>query len=154
MVGTSQDAAGAAPASHGRSAAVVLLLLCACGKNGTGPFAGLVQVSAPSPYPAGCANVGGANGVNYPDAEVEPQLAINPANPRNLLAVWQQDRWSNGGAKGIVSAASFDAGHTWSRTSAAFTICAGGDFERGSDPWASFSPDGTAWQIALTFDQS
>src|SRR5207244_2615562 len=39
-----------------------------------------------------------------------------------------------------------------------FTRCAGGTprnhgaYERGSDPWVTFSPDGVAYQVALTFD--
>ena len=137
-----------------RWAAPLLTICVACGKNGGSPFPDTVLVSGPSPYAAACAGVAGPNGVLYANSEVEPWLAINPANPQNLVAVWQQDRWSNGGAKGIVTAASFDSGHTWSRTSVPFTVCAGGSFERASDPWVTFSPDGTAWQIALTFDQS
>ena len=66
-----------------------LLCVCACGKNGSSPFNGLVQLSGASPYPAGCASVAG-NGVNFPGAAVEPRLAVNPANPQNLLAAWQQ----------------------------------------------------------------
>src|SRR5205823_3625560 len=83
-----------------------------------------------------------------------PSLAINPVNPHNLIAVWQQYRWSNGGARGVIAAASFDSGHTWTRTTPPFTRCVGGSFERASDPWISFAPDGTAHQIVYTFDQS
>ena len=68
-------------------------------------------VSGPSPF-AGC-TVGGP-GTNYVNAEVEPYVAVNPANPTNYIGVWQQDRWSNGGAHGLMSAASFDGGATWS----------------------------------------
>jgi hypothetical protein len=136
----------------GQAAAI---LLGGCGKHtASQSFAGLVQVSAGSPFPSGCGGPAGPNGVGYLDAEVEPQLAINPANPQNLIAVWQQDRWSNGGSRGIVSAASFDAGHSWTRVAVPFTQCAGGAFERGSDPWVTFAPDGSAYQIALTFDES
>src|SRR5689334_13241060 len=138
----------------GRSAAA-LLVLAACGSSAppAGPaFTGLVRVSTESPFPESCANVPGG-GTLYRNAEVEPQLAINPKDPRNLVAVWQQDRWSNGGSKGTVTAASFDAGQTWSPVLIPFTVCAGGAFERGSDPWVTFAPDGTVHQIAYTFDQ-
>lgn len=136
--------------------AALAVFLFGCGKHTTTTpsFVGLVQVSAGSPFPSGCGGPAGPNGVLYLDAEVEPQIAINPANPQNLIAVWQQDRWSNGGARGIVSAASFDAGHSWTHVVVPFTQCAGGTFERGSDPWVSFAPDGTAYQMALTFDES
>lgn len=111
-----------------------------------------VRVSAASPFAAGCAPL---NGTLYANAEVEPHLAVNPANPQNLIGVWQQDRWSNGGARGLVTGYSFDGGRTWARTAPTFSRCAGGhagnggDYERASDPWVSFGPDGTAWQAAL-----
>jgi len=136
-------------------AAALALLAFACGKDKqlTQSFAGLVQVSVGTPFSSGCGGPAGG-GTNYTDAEVEPDLAVNPMNAQNLIGVWQQDRWSNGGARGVVSAASFDAGHTWTRSTVPFTQCAGGKFERGSDPWVTFAPDGTAHQIALTFDES
>jgi len=133
--------------------ALVAAFACACGRTAQS-FAGLVQVSGPTPFAAGCGGPAGPTGVNYPSAEVEPQLAVNPLDARNLIAVWQQDRWSNGGARGVSSAASFDSGHSWTRVNVPFTQCAGGTFERGSDPWATFAPDGTAYQIAYTFNQS
>src|SRR5690348_14581404 len=56
------------------------------------PAASLVRVSQSSPYKSSC---GGAlpGSVSYENAEVEPYLAINPADPSNLVAAWQQDRW-------------------------------------------------------------
>ncbi|GIK86245.1 MAG: hypothetical protein BroJett026_17260 [Betaproteobacteria bacterium] len=113
----------------------------------------VVRASAASPYPAGCSVSGG---VAYVGAEVEPHLAINPRDPRNLIGVWQQDRWSNGAARGLMTGASFDGGRTWERRSVPFTRCSGGtagnggDFDRASDPWVTFGPDGTAWQSALS----
>jgi hypothetical protein len=56
-----------------------------------------VRVSAPSLFTA--CNIGGP-GTNYVNAEVEPWVATNPKNPTNLIGVWQQDRWNNGGAHG------------------------------------------------------
>ena len=34
------------------------------------------------------------------NSEVEPYVAVNPVNAANLVGVWQQDRWSSGGARG------------------------------------------------------
>jgi hypothetical protein len=118
-----------------------------------------VVASGPSPF-AGCANIGpGTPGaINYVNAEVEPWVDVNPANPNNIIAVWQQDRWSDGGARGLVAGVSHDGGQTWSRTWAPFTFCSGGtvanggDFERASDPWVTFSPNGHAYQIAINFN--
>src|SRR5437588_10845716 len=114
--------------------AALVCAACAKGPATSNPaltgLDGLVQVSAPSPFSAGCANIAGPSGASYMNAEVEPQVAINPANPANLIAVWQQDRWSNGGAKGVVTAWSSDSGHSWSRVAVPYTLCAGGTFER------------------------
>jgi hypothetical protein len=113
------------------------------------------RASAASPFPSGCE--GTQPGTLYVNAEVEPFLAINPADSRNLAGVWQQDRWSNGGARGIVAGASVDNGVNWSRSALPFTRCAGGtaanggDYERASNPWINFAPDGTAHLIALAF---
>jgi hypothetical protein len=113
---------------------------------------GFVKVSDTTPYAPGCAPL---NGTLYANAEVEPYLAINPRNPDNLIGVWQQDRWSNGAARGNVTGISFDGGRTWEKRVVPFSRCGGGnaanngDFDRATDPWVTFSPDGTAHQIAL-----
>jgi hypothetical protein len=116
---------------------------------------GLVLVSATNPY-ADC-TVGAGTGRNYVDAEVEPQVAINPANPANIVGGWQQDRWSNGGAHGLVAGFSFDGGQTWDESSLPFSECAGAaaaPYERASDIWVSIGPDGTAYANAISFDGS
>jgi hypothetical protein len=93
----------------------------------------------------------------FENAEVEPMIAVNPANPANLVGVWQEDRWSDGGAHGLMTGYSFDGGRTWARTTAALSRCAGGnaanggDYERATDPWVTFAPDGTAYQISVSF---
>ncbi len=120
---------------------------------GSFTVAPLILASGPSPF-ANC-TIGGP-GTNYVNAEVEPWVAVNPTNPNNIIAVYQQDRWSNGGAHGLVTAVSFNGGATWSRTFAHFTFCSGGtvanggDFDRASDPWVTFSPNGDAYQISLS----
>jgi Neuraminidase (sialidase) len=119
----------------------------------------LRKASARTPFIAGC-NGAPQTGTNYPNAEVEPWIAVNPRNSNNLIGVWQQDRWSDGGANGLLTGISFDGGQTWNQTAPHFTRCAGGnsinggDYERASDPWVSFSPNGTAHQISLSFDVS
>ncbi len=115
-----------------------------------------VRVSDPDLY-AACSTAGQA-GRNFPDTEVEPYVAVNPAtlgtNHLNLVGVWQQDRWSNGGARGLVAAASFDGGSTWTESSLPFNHCAPGglSFERASDPWVSIGPDGTVYTVSISFD--
>ena len=118
----------------------------------------LVLVSAPGSPFAGCTadDVPGQEelgGENFPASEVEPSLAVNPTNPNNVVGVWQQDRWSNGGARGLVAAASTDGGATWSRVVVpGLSSCSGGALQRVSDPWLSFAPNGDLYLSSLAFN--
>ena len=108
--------------------------------------------SGPSPYASCTADAG--TGTIYVNAEVEPQLAVNPTNHSNVIAAWQQDRWSNGGAHGLVAGYSFDGGTTWGETTLPFSRCApgGAPYNRASDPWVSIGPDGMAYANAISFE--
>ena len=114
-----------------------------------------VVASGSSPF-AGCTVGAQLGSVLYVNSEEEPRVAVNPANASNIITVWQQDRWSDGGAHGLVAGVSHDGGATWNQRWAHFSTCAGGtpanggDFERSSDPWVSFSPNGVAHQISLS----
>jgi hypothetical protein len=114
----------------------------------------LVTVSGPSPY-ASC-SIAGQPGTNFLNAEVEPYVSVNPKNSNNIVGVWQQDRWSNGGARGLVAGFSFNGGKSWSESTLPFSQCAPGGlpFQRASDPWVSFGPDGTAYTSAISFDRT
>jgi hypothetical protein len=116
-----------------------------------------VEVSAnPSPYASCAFGAGGSSALNYTNAEVEPQLAMNPAVSNNLIGAWQQDRWSDGGSHGLVAGFSFDGGKTWSQTDLPFNLCAPGglNYTRASDPWVSIGPDGTAYTVSISFDET
>jgi hypothetical protein len=123
-----------------------------------------VKISAATPFGPGCGgttegSVAGAN-FNYPNSEVEPWLAINPANAKDVAGMWQQDRWSDGGAHGLVAAVSHDGGTSFATSIPHFSICAGGtaanggDFGRSSDPWVSWAPNGDLWSISLSVDRT
>ncbi|HEX9074794.1 MAG TPA: sialidase family protein, partial [Anaerolineae bacterium] len=44
---------------------------------------------------------------------------------------------------------------TWGETPQPFSACAGGlGYERASDPWVSFGPDGTAYSVSISFNES
>ena len=77
-----------------------------------------VKISAPSPYPAGCDHVAPV-GTNYPNAEVQPEIAVDPGNPAHMIGAWQTDRWSGVGGHGLVTAATDDGGRTWTRATPA-----------------------------------
>ena len=107
----------------------------------------------PSPF-AGCSNQGFSG--NDPNAEVEPWVAVDPLTSA-IAAGWQQDRWGDpaeGGAHGLVTWSSVASADTW----APFTTCSGGttasngNFDRASDVWLSYGPEGRLYQIALVFD--
>jgi hypothetical protein len=114
---------------------------------------GPTDVSGLSPF-ASC-TVGGP-GTNYVNSEAEPFVAVNPANPDNIVGVFQQDRWSNGGAHGLVAATSHDGGSSWTESWAHFSVCSGGtaadggNYDRASDPWVTFAPNGDVYQISLS----
>ncbi len=114
-----------------------------------------VLVSGPSPL-AACPFGGDIHSTNYPNAEVEPWVAVNPANSANLIGAWQQDRWSNGGSHGLVAGYSNDGGVTWGETPLPFSKCTPGGlpYERASDPWVSIGPDGKAYTISISFNQT
>src|SRR5919199_1719242 len=65
--------------------------------------------------------------VNFPDAEVEPFVAVDPTNGLHLVASFQQDRWNDGGSSGLTNVVSTDGGKTWTlaRQQPTFSICAG-----------------------------
>jgi hypothetical protein len=113
----------------------------------------LTKISRASPF-ANCTadNVAGQPGTNYPDSEIEPWLSVNPLFKGNLIAGWQQDRWSNGGARGLVAGVSLDGGRTWGRSvPPKITLCTGGPWERASDPWIAITPLGVAFFQSLAF---
>src|SRR3954452_13657861 len=111
-----------------------------------------------SPYPPGCS--GSFTGTLFPGTEVEPWVATNPSDDTNSIAVWQQDRYSNGGANALRAA--YSSAGQWHDpvNQPAFSRCAGGTgdtggYERASDPWVAFNADGsTAYFMALAFNQS
>ena len=115
----------------------------------------LAQVSGASPFAPGCGREA-ICGTVYVGSEVEPFVSVNPLDATNLVGVWQQDRWSNGGAQGLLAAFSTDGGQTWAARQAPFSRCSGGnsvnggDYARATDPWVSFGADGSVYWMAMT----
>jgi hypothetical protein len=114
----------------------------------------LVQVSGRSLFATCTAdNVGGQTGTVFLHSEVEPWIDANPNNPRNLVGIFQQDRWSNGGARGLVAAVTLNGGSSWRMVVIpGISRCSGGIYDRSTDPWVSFGPDGVVHQLALSFN--
>jgi len=116
-----------------------------------------VLISGPSPYAACSQFDNSLTGRSYLNAEVEPQVAVHGSN---AIAMWHQDRKSNGGAHGIGVGFSSDGGASWSETTIALDACspntqqALSNMFRASDPWLSIGPDGIAYASALSFNVS
>jgi len=153
---------------HPDRALLVLLLLAACGGGGgdggaSGGGAGQLpdlparRVSAATPVAAGCTG-GSSTGTLYANAEVEPFVAAHANDGNHLVAAWQQDRWSDGGSRALVSAVSRDGGATWQRTLQPMSRCGGalagaaGDFERVTDPWVDVGADGSVHLLGLAIN--
>jgi BNR/Asp-box repeat protein len=121
-------------------------------------FAATSLASRPSPF-ADCTDgqsEGPPPGQVFVNAEVEPWVDVNPTNGDNVIGVWQQDRWTDGGSHGLDTAYSMNGGGSWSYpTPIPWSTCAGSTnerFNRATDPWVSFGPTGDAHAIALTID--
>ncbi|MER6121119.1 sialidase family protein [Streptomyces sp. NPDC001795] len=135
-------------------AAVVLLAAVigavpATAGGGNGP---LRKVSSGDPY-AGCTLGATPKGVNYAGSEVEPYIAVDPRDPRRVVTVFQQDRWSDGGARGLVASWTRN-GRTYHETPLPFSAYApgGAPYGRASDPWVSTGPDGVVYAGGVGFD--
>jgi hypothetical protein len=163
-----QPRKGSVRTARGVGVVALLTLLNSCGSGSGGglapgavapPFSAVpqVRVSQATSFLPGCDGVA-PSGTLHTATALEPSLALNPATPSNLIAAWQQNRWSNGGSQGIGVAASFDGGNSWSLSNAPFfSRCAGGNsgnagnYARASNAWVSISPNGVAYALALSF---
>src|SRR4030095_8003873 len=117
----------------------------------------LVQVSGASPIAACDGDDGNIGGTNFTNSEVEPYVMVDPSNPAVLIGAWQQDRWSNGGSEGLVTATSTNGGTGWtlnattrSTTCTGGTAANGGKYKGASDPWIAISPTGSATLVHLS----
>jgi hypothetical protein len=112
-----------------------------------------VRASHGDPY-AACVPANPAD-KNYPGAEVEPYIAVDPRHASKVVAVFQQDRFASGGARGDVAAWSSDGGKTFKDSVLPFSRCAPGGlaYDVASDPWVSIGPDGIVYAVGLGVSQ-
>ena len=134
--------------------AVMTLVVPAAGWAGPGSVGPLQQVSGASPFGTCTAdNVAAQPGTLYPNSELEPQIAASTVDRNgdgapDLVAGYQQDRWSNGGSRGVYASVWYHG--TWIQVAVPGTsVCVGGSHLRASDPWVTFSPDGTGYFFTL-----
>ena len=90
-----------------------------------------------------------------PGTQAEPYLAADPADPSRLVAGWQENRFSGGGAKGVTYAVSTDAGRTWTDALLPNTTApSGGTWQKATDPWVEFGPDNRVYFASLLYNVS
>jgi hypothetical protein len=90
-----------------------------------------------------------------PDTQIEPSVAVNPADPCNVVTAYQEGRIANGGDATNGYATSFDCGATWTYGELPKLTTypgQGGVFERGSDAVVAFGPGNVVYANSLLFD--
>jgi BNR repeat protein len=91
------------------------------------------RVSGRSPFPTRCG--ADQNPMYTQNSAVEPDVAVDPLDPRHVVAAWIQDDGST-----ILTSSSKDAGRTWTRALVpGLTQCTGGTDPAVADPWLSFA---------------
>jgi hypothetical protein len=150
----------------GAAATVPLVMATAAGGFTAGPSAAagsdfslgdVVQVSGASGLTGCTAGASEDFAEAYDNAEVEPQVAVNPTDPDEMVGVAQQDRWPDGGARGLTSWMSTDGGSSWSKLpDVPWAACQGGPerFGRVTDPWVSYDRAGNIYFIGQPIDSA
>jgi hypothetical protein len=91
-----------------------------------------------------------------PDTQTEPDIAIDPANPRITSTVFQQGRDAPfGGAQAPGYATSHNGGRTWvDGNLPLLTTATGGPFALASDAVVTFGQDGSAYAQTIPFNEA
>ena len=94
------------------------------------------------------------NGTN-PWSQAEPDMDVNPFNDNNIVTVYQESRFRDGGARALNFSTSMDGGQTWVEGSLPdVTQELGGPWERSSDPWVAFGPGNRVYYVTLDFNDT
>jgi ELWxxDGT repeat protein len=99
----------------------------------------LVEISNPDPLPNAPPGFSGTN------VGAEPYVAVNPANPKNIAAVWMDHPFSANAAS-----VTFDGGTTWQSVPIPISQYEGGPYPLAGEPWASFAPNGDLYASPST----
>jgi hypothetical protein len=113
---------------------------------GAGPYRvnDLRVLSGPSPFATGCPSAL-LDETRITGAEIEPAITVNPADPRNIIATWQQDV-GRGASRSDLIATSRNGGRSWRRvTIPGLSACTGGSADSATDPWVSAGRGGAVY---------
>lgn len=117
----------------------------------------LVQVTDQSVFNSCTADdtAGQAPSGYYANSNVEPFAATDPTRAGTVLIGVQQDRWNDGGSRGLRGAISTNSGASYalSQPQNAYA-CTGGTYQRATDPWVSYGPDGLGYFSTLAFNNA
>lgn len=80
------------------------------------------------------------NGVLSADAAVEPYVAVNPANTKNIVAGWIEHNFA-----GTVAGVTLDGCQTWKNVPVTGYVPG-----YGADPWLAFAPNGDLYFMSVT----
>ena len=90
-----------------------------------------------------------------PWSQAEPDLDVNPFNELNIVGVYQESRFRDGGARTLNFTTSMDGGLTWTEGSLPLiTQEFGGPWERASDPWVAFGLNNRVYCVSLDFNET
>ena len=125
----------------GVSLALAALTVSSARASSLGP---LIELSRPNAVGACDTGFPGPPGNWTLDDTFEPFMAVNPVNPKNIVAVWIQGLLQN-----IIAAVSLDGGRTWQQVPVPFTTCSGGPYLGAGDERICFAPNGDLYAIAV-----
>lgn len=128
------------------AASALLLIALLPAAAGSAPYKvkDLRVLSGPSPFATGCP---GAlfDETRIAGAEIEPAITVNPADPRNIVATWQQDVGRFASRSDLIGT-SRNGGRSWKRvTIPGLSKCTGGTADSASDPWVSAGRGGAVY---------
>src|SRR3954451_6198622 len=89
------------------ASSVIAVPVAVAADYSAGPPVLASPAASPLPDPCPFQPVETGDQENFKDTEVEPLVAVNPTNENNVIGVFQEDRWSDGGAHGLLAAVSF-----------------------------------------------
>ncbi|HZT43656.1 MAG TPA: IPT/TIG domain-containing protein [Chthonomonadaceae bacterium] len=140
------------------AAMITLLAISAARCQAQYSLGKLARISGSDPFAGSTLDhPGQQNGTPSGNSTVEPWVTIDPSNPLNMVATYQQDRWtgSDGGSRGLMEAWSDDGGLTWNPVVVpGIGLTSGGFYERDSDAWNSFAPNGDLYHVSLAFNDT
>ncbi|HXJ37595.1 MAG TPA: sialidase family protein [Candidatus Eisenbacteria bacterium] len=137
------------PSAFNVAVAGLALIAGAADAHGTDAFrrARYVQQISADPF----AGAGGSQA----DTQLQPSVAVDPADPSVVVAVFAQGHFNTGGHVDPGFATSHDGGRTWATGNLPdLTVAVGGSFELAADPEVTFGPDGSVYALTTGVDRA